>query len=197
MRLLIGGVGYRNLRDHSFGVVVVDALAELAWPEGASVEDISYNPIAVVQRLEDDPPSRRFERAVIIGAAQRGGRDPGTIAVYRWDNALPGPEHIHQAVTEAVTGVIALDNTLVVARHFGGLPPEVIVIEVEPGAHAFGDELTPEVAVAVDRACEIVEWLVHDPSFAARMPEAPLGGGGLRPKPLLAPTTTDVRARPR
>ena len=39
-------------------------------------------------------------------------------------------------MTEAVTGVIALDNTLVVTRHFGGLPDEVVVIEVEPGVQS-------------------------------------------------------------
>ena len=84
------------------------------------MEDISYNPIAVVQRLEDEPPERRFERAVVVGAVERGGPPPGTVTAYRWDGVLPGDEEIQRAVTEAVTGVIALDNTLVVTRHFGG-----------------------------------------------------------------------------
>ena len=89
-RVLIGGIGYRNLRDHSFGVVLVDALAALEWPPGVCVEDISYNPIAVVQRLQDEPIDGGFELAVIVGALQRPGRMPGTLSVYRWDNVLPG-----------------------------------------------------------------------------------------------------------
>ena len=90
-RVLIGGVGYRNLRDHSFGVVLVDGIDASGWPAGVSVEDISYNPIAVVQRLQDDPPDQRFDLAVIVGALQRPGRTPGTLSVYRWDNVMPSP----------------------------------------------------------------------------------------------------------
>ena len=88
------------------------------WPAGVRVEDISYNPIAVVQRLQDEPLRGRFELAIIVGALQRPGRSPGHVSVYRWDNVLPAPEEIHEAVTEAVTGIISLDNTLVVGAPF-------------------------------------------------------------------------------
>jgi len=179
VRVLIGGVGYRNLRDHSFGVLAVDALAARSWPSDVSVEDISYNPITVVQRLEDDPAERRFGLAVILGAVDRG-RQAGTLTVYRWDTVLPDATRVQAAVAEAVTGVIALDNTLIVARHFGALPPAVVV-EVEPRSHAFGPELSPEVARALERACQLVTDLALDPATAAHISEAPLGGApGLR-----------------
>lgn len=174
MRVLIGGVGYRNLRDHSFGVLAVEALAPRAWPAGVSVEDISYNPIAVVQRFEDDPPERRFGLAIIVGAMARG-RPVGTLTVYRWDHVLPDAGAIQSAVAEAVTGVIALDNTLIVTRHFGALPPAVVV-EVEPGVHAFGQELSAEVGQALRRASEVITALACDPSSAQALPQAPLGG---------------------
>ena len=175
VRVLIGGVGYRNLRDHSFGVVVTDALAERAWPGHVSVEDISYNPIALVQRLEDDTPDRRFSLAIVVAGVPRPGRAPGTVAAYRWDSSLPGPEGIQAAVAEAVTGVIALDNTLVIGRHFGALPPTVVVIEVEPAVHEFGDALSPEVASAFTRVCEAATELALNPASAIRVPAAPLG----------------------
>ena len=120
MRVLVAGVGYRNLRDHSIGVAVADRLTGHVWAGDVVVEDLSYNPIAVVQRLEDETPERRFTRAVLVGAVERGSRPAGTVTAYRWDGVLPADEEIHRAVTEAVTGVIALDNTLVVTRHFGG-----------------------------------------------------------------------------
>lgn len=173
-RVLIGGVGYRNLRDHSFGVVLVDALATREWPPDVCVEDISYNPIAVVQRLQDDSTDCRFHLAVIVGALRRPGRPPGTLSVYRWDNVLPSPEDIHEAVTEAVTGIISLDNTLVVARHFDALPPTVVVVELEPDAHEFGDSLTPAVAAALARARDIVTGLALEPATADRIPEGSL-----------------------
>lgn len=179
-RVLIGGVGYRNLRDHSFGVALVDGLDASGWPAGVSVEDISYNPIAVVQRLQDDLPGQRFDLAVIAGALQRPGRAPGTLSVYRWDNALPAPLGIHEAIAEAVTGIISLDNTLVVARHFDALPATVVVIELEPDAHEFGSELTPAVAKALSRARALVRQLAVEPSAAALIPEGAIPDSRIR-----------------
>lgn len=173
-RVLIGGVGYRNLRDHSFGVVLVDSLATREWPPDVCVEDISYNPIAVVQRLQADAEDCRFDLAVIVGAMQRPGRSPGTLSVYRWDNVLPSAEAIHEAITEAVTGIISLDNTLVVARHFDALPRTVVVVELEPDAHEFGDSLTPDVAAALSRAHDVVTLLALEPARAERIPEGSL-----------------------
>ena len=197
MRVLVGGIGYRNLRDHSFGVLVVDALAGRGWPAEVSVEDVSYGPIAVVQRLEDDPPDRRFDRAVIIAAVARPGRAPGTLSVYRWDRALPGADEIQTAVSEAVTGVIAVDNTLIVAEHFGVLPREVVVIEAQPADDEFGDELSDAVAAAFPRACEIATRAALEPSFAAELVERPLGGGAPRPIGTFRPQVSDVLPRVR
>jgi hydrogenase maturation protease len=177
VRVLVAGIGYRNLSDHSVGVAVVEALAGREWPCEVSVEDLSYGPIAVVQRLEDDPPERRFGRAVVVSAIPREGRAPGTVAAYRWDGVLPPPEGVQRAVCDAVTGVILLDNTLIVARHFGLLPDEVAVVEVEPVVHAFGESFSPPIAAAFGPLCERVARLAGDPSAAAALPLAPLGEG--------------------
>ena len=179
-RVLVGGVGYRNLRDHSFGVALVDSLAAREWPPDVAVEDLSYNPIAVVQRLQDEPADRPFDLAVLVGALQRPGRLPGTLSVYRWDNVLPGDEAIQGAITEAVTGIISLDNTLIVARHFDALPRAVVVVELEPDAHEFGDSLTPAAAVALTFARDTVARLVLEPEAAARIPEGGLATGRAR-----------------
>jgi len=175
VRVVVAGIGYRNLRDHSIGVDVADRLMSRAWTGDVVVEDLSYNPIAVGQRLEDEPPGRRFERAVVVGAVERG-RAPGTVTTYRWDGALPGDDEIQRAVTEAVTGVIALDNTLIVTRHFGALPDEVIVVEVEPAVHEFGETFSEAVAGVFDEVCELVAGLATDTGPAARVPRACLGG---------------------
>jgi hypothetical protein len=157
-------------------VAVVDQLGARAWADDVVVEDLSYNPIAVVQWLEEAPPERRFGRAIIVGGVERGGRRPGSLAVYRWDGALPGDDEIQRAVTEAVTGVIALDNTLIVARHFGGLPEDVVVVEVEPAIHEFGEAFSESVAGIFDSVCELVVTLATDVGAAKRLPCAPLGG---------------------
>lgn len=196
MRVLVGGIGYRNLRDHSFGVTVVDRLGERTWPPDVSVEDISYGPIAVVQRLDDDPAGGRFHRAVIISAVQRAGRRPGTLTVYRWDGALPSPDQIQTAVSEAITGVIAMDNTLIVGRHFGALPQEVIVIEVQPATDECGEALSEPLTAALPIACELATSAATDPSFAARVPIMALGGGAPRLVGSFTPQVSNVRPRP-
>ena len=194
-RILIGGVGYRNLRDHSFGVVLVDGLEPGGLPAGVSVEDISYNPIAVVQRLQDDRADNRFELAVIAGALQRPGRAPGTLSVYRWDNRMPPPLGIHEAITEAVTGIISLDNTLIVARHFDALPATVVVLELEPDAHEFGSELTPRVADALARARELATQLAFEPSRAAGIREGALPDSRVRHTGVVFGQVTDGSPR--
>ena len=184
MRILIGSVGYRNLSDHSFGIVVVDLLALRAWPPVVAVEDISYNPIAVVQRLQDEPAEKRFDVAIIVSAAERPGRSPGTLSVYKWDNVLPPAPEIQAAVAEAVTGVISLDNTLVVTRHFGVCAETVVIVEVEPRLHAFGDEMSAEVTLSVVQAFDVVARLALNPAEIAELPVLALGGGhALRRRP--------------
>lgn len=195
MRVLVGGIGYRNLADHSFGILVIDALAARPWPAGVSVEDLSYGPIAVVQRLEDVPGDLRFDRLVVVAAVERIGRSAGTLTVYRWDGALPATEEIQAAVAEAVTGVIFMDNTLVVAQHFGVLPPEIVVVECQPRLHEFGDGLSDAVAPAVPRACDTIAAAATDRGFAARLPILPLGGGAPRIPGSFWPQVTDVRSR--
>ena len=194
-RVLIGGVGYRNLRDHSCGVVLSDSLAVRPWPSHVTVEDISYNPIAVVQRLQDEPTDHGFELAIIVGALQRAGRTPGTLAVYRWDQQLPNSAAIQDAITEAVTGIIALDNTLVVTRYFGALPPTVVVVEIEPDAHESGDELTPAVASALERARAAVTELALVPASALSMPEGSLGAGRVHHTGVVFQQVSDGAAR--
>jgi hydrogenase maturation protease len=169
---LVGGIGYRFLRDHSASMVALDRLAAEDWPEGVVVEDVSYGPIALVPRLEEGG----FRRTILLGAVSRAGRRAGTVTAYRWDGILPGTDDIQVAVTEAVTGVISLDNALVITRHFRALPDETVVIEIEPETEAFGEELTPRVEEAVARACALVRALVLGERDAARLPRSAIGG---------------------
>jgi hydrogenase maturation protease len=180
MRVIVAGVGYRNLRDHSAGLHLIDEMASVAWPSHVSVEDLSYNPIAVVQRFEDDPPDRRFSHAIVVAAVARGmARPPGAVTAYRWDGVLPANDEIHQAVCDAVTGIIHVDNTLIVTRHFRALPDEVAVVEVEPLDDEFGDELSLAVAAGLRRARNLVESLIVNARQFDALPLSGLGGPGV------------------
>jgi hydrogenase maturation protease len=147
--VLVGGIGYRNLRDGSIGLHAIERLADRAQ-DGIEVEDVSYHPVGLSQNLQERPD---YDRIVLVGAVARG-REPGTVTAYRWDGRLPADDEVQARVSEAVTGVISLDNTLIVCGALGGLPGDVRVVEVEPGSQDWGEELSPQIE---ERLPEIVE----------------------------------------
>ena len=147
----MGGVGYRFLRDGSLGPWVADRLAPEAG-DGVEVEDVSYHPVGLTQNLQERPP---YDRVVLVGAVRRG-RDAGTVESYRWSGELPAPEQVQERVAEAVTGVISLDNLLIVCGALGGLPEDVRVVEVEPADEGWGDGFSPELEAVLPRVIEAV-----------------------------------------
>ena len=169
-RVIVSGVGYPDLADYSIGIVVIEHLATWTPPGNVVVEDLSYNPIAVVQRFQDESEDARFTRAVFVSAVTRPSRPAGTVKCYRWDGALPGDEDIQRAVTDGVTGIIALSNTLVIARHFGVLPEEVVIVEVEPHSNEFGAALSREVSAVFDGVCDLLKTYATDDDAVARLP---------------------------
>jgi hydrogenase maturation protease len=159
-RVLIAGVGHPYLRDMSVGPVLVPRLRELPWPEHVEIEDVSYNPIAVVQWLEDRPGY--FTRAILISAARRE-REPGSVHVYRWDGALPDPENIQVRVTEAVTGIISLDNLVVIGGYFRVWPSELVVVEVEARDEEWGSDFSEPVEAAMPALIKTIRTLATGP----------------------------------
>jgi hydrogenase maturation protease len=151
VRVLVGGVGYRNLRDASVGPHLADILAGRA-ANGIEVEDVSYHPVGLSQNLQERP---LYDRVVLVGAVGRG-REPGTVECYRWDGRLPSEGEIQARVSEAVTGVISLENTLVVCGALGGLPDDVRVVEVEPADEGWGEGLSPEIESRLEEIEEAV-----------------------------------------
>lgn len=152
-RILIAGVGYSQLRDNSLGPVLIDKLKNLDWPEGVQVEDLSYGPIGVMHRLDEQPP---YDRIIFVAAVSRG-RKPGSLCCYAWNHEVPDLDEIQARVGEAVTGVISLDNLLVITTYFKKLPADVLVIEVEPVDEGWGDGLTGEVEAAIPAIVEKIQ----------------------------------------
>lgn len=151
-RVLVAGVGYRNLRDMSLGPLLVDRLQKSEWPDGIEVEDLSYGPIAIMHALDERAP---YDRMVFVAGAKRGGQ-PGRIRRFPWRHELPDDEEIHQRVTEAATGVIDLENLLIVATYFRKLPQDVVVFEVEAADDSFGESMTPIVENAIPQLIELL-----------------------------------------
>ncbi|MFN2517013.1 MAG: hydrogenase maturation protease [Pyrinomonadaceae bacterium] len=151
--VLVSGIGYSNLGDMSFGRVVLSTLAEMDWPDYVHVEDLNYGPIMIYQSLEASPI--KYDKVVLVSAAKRE-RKPGTLEVYRWNGKLPENSEIQARIEEAITGVIDLDNLLIVCKHFGVLPDDVTIVEVEPQSEEWGLEFSPVVAARVGEAVQAV-----------------------------------------
>lgn len=149
-RVLVGGVGYGNLRDLSAGPLLVQRLGPLG--DGVDVEDISYSPIDVLFVLQRREP---YAKVVLVSAQSRGD-PPGTVRRRRWTAPPIALEDLQARIAEAVMGVINLENHLYVLTHFGALPEEVVVIEIEPQDQGWGEGTTEAVAAALERAAELV-----------------------------------------
>ena len=157
MRVLVGGVGYRFLRDESVGPWAIEQLHERAR-EDVEVEDLGYHPVGFIHNLQEREP---YDRIVLISAVRRG-RPAGTVDVYRWDGELPDPDAIQERVAEAVTGTISLDGLLIVTEALGPMPDDVRVVEIEPGPEGWGEEFSPDVAARLDEVLETV-WTLTQP----------------------------------
>lgn len=158
-RVLLAGVGYRNLRDLSLGPLLIDRLQKDEWPDDVDVEDLSYGPIAIMHALDERPP---YERMVFVSGARRG-TEPGEISTYRWSHELPHQDEIQQRVAEAAAGVVDLENLLVVATYFGKLPADVRVFEVEVADDSFGESLTPAIEAVLPRLIGELRATVEGP----------------------------------
>lgn len=153
MNVLISGIGYSNMSDLSFGRVLYGEMAQMHWPDHVHVEDLNFGPVMIYQWLEESPV--KYDKVVLVSAANRG-REPGTLEVYAWDGKLPDAAGIQGCVEEAITGVISLENLLIVCKHFGVLPEDVTIVEIEPQKEDFGLEFSPVVAARVGEAIDLV-----------------------------------------
>lgn len=145
-RVLVAGVGYRNLRDLSLGPLVIERFGASA--PGVDLEDLSYGPIDVLFLLQRRPA---YAAAVFVAAVHRG-RTPGTVARTTWRPQPMTTEALQERVAEAVTGVISIDNLLAICAHFKALPDDVVLIEIEPADEEWGEELSLAGRRALDAA---------------------------------------------
>ncbi len=161
--ILIAGVGYQFLGDLSFGPKLVERLQGMDWPDWVRVEDFGYGPLAILDWFEESP-GKSFERAILAGAVERG-RKPGLLTTYSWIADTPDPDLVQERVLEAGAGVISLENLLIVAGHFGALPADTSVVELEPLEKGWNTELS---ALGEERLEQAVEWIHHEVHAGAR-----------------------------
>lgn len=150
--VLVGGVGLPWLRDLDFGTQFILRVESESWPDDVILEDLSYAAHRVLHRLQEIVP----RKVVLVGAMPRDIDPPGTIRCYTLDLTPPPPEEVHERLAEAVGGIIDLDHTLAVVRHWHALPLDTTVIEVEPGDRSFGLGFSEPVEAALEEVLRLV-----------------------------------------
>ena len=173
-RVLVGGVGYRWMRDGSIGLVASDELMRQEWPAHVEVADLGFGAIYVTQDLAHAEPP--YDRLVLLAGVARG-RTPGRVYCSRWAGAAPDAEELQELIREAGAGIVEVDHLLAIASYFGALPDDVVLIEVEPVAVEGGEELSAEGAALLPRLLELARAEALAPSdrdgALAGRPEAP------------------------
>ena len=144
--VLVGTIGYHNLRNHSLGPILQSRIEALDWDAGVEVDEMNWGPIAIVQKFEAMPEPK--DRVVLLAATGRD-RPVGTVTHYHWQGGIPSLASVQERVAEAVTGVTSLDNLLVIGEYFKIWPPQTVVIDVEPGAEESGETLTVEMEACI------------------------------------------------
>ena len=154
-KILIGIVGYSPiLNSYPLGPVLMENLKGRNWDNLiVDVQNMTWSPIHVTQRLQESRVE--FDRAVLIGC-KTYSKEPGTIECYKWK--------IQERIYEGVTGVVSLDNTLVIGDHFKIWPDEVFTVEVDIPAHIFGDIVIAENQ-GITSKIDLANLLKFDPEI--------------------------------
>ncbi|HVL05267.1 MAG TPA: SpoIIE family protein phosphatase [Acidimicrobiales bacterium] len=142
----VGSFGKPGMRDLDFGRQVVDCLQQLDWPEGVVVEELPCSPALILNRLQELRPSK----VVLLGAVVRD-EVAGAVRRYAFHHAL----------------VPDVDHTLSVARQWGGLPADTVIIEVEPADTGYGPGFSEELVGSFDPILDMVREELAGVDFGA------------------------------
>ena len=140
----LGIVGYYQfIKGYPLGPELMDRLEKLAWPDhDVEIREMNWGPVAIVQDFQAN--STEYDRIVLISAVQRG-KPKGTVTCRHWVGGELDVLAIQDRIFEAVTGIISVENLLVIGEHFEIWPKELIVVEVELPEESVGDLVLREL----------------------------------------------------
>lgn len=129
MSTVVGVVGYfQFLRGYPLGPELMTRLRAASWADGLDIREMNWGPIAIVQDFQAQLV--KPDRVVLIGAVDRS-LPPGTVTCHRWVGGTLDPLAVQRRVFEGVTGIISLDNLVVIGAHFGVWPDDLLTVEMQ------------------------------------------------------------------
>jgi hypothetical protein len=146
MRVVVGIVGYYGfVRGYPLGPELMERLRALPWPAGTEIREMNWGPVAIVQDFQ--AAADKADRVVLVGALDRG-LDHGTVTCRRWVGGALDTSQVQQRMFEAVTGIISLDNLLVVGEQFQVWPAgQTYTVELQWPESGLGDLVLGEIEV--------------------------------------------------
>jgi hypothetical protein len=145
VRTIIGIVGYYGfVRGYPLGPELMERLHTLPWPGDVEIREMNWGPVAIVQDFQAQ--AEQPERVVLVGALDRGLAE-GTVSCRRWSGGALDLGGVQRRMFEAVTGIISLDNLLVIGAHFAVWPDETFTVELQWPESGLGDLVLGEIDV--------------------------------------------------
>lgn len=158
--IFIGTVGYHNLGNHSIGPALLPQLQKMNWDPGVELDELNWGPIAVVQKFQSLLVP--YDRVILLSAIERPGRQIGDITVFQWQGKLPDDELIQRCIGDAVTGVISVENLLIIGEYFKIWNKETFLVDVEPGTELTGEDFTVGMEQALPDLILTLQHLAGD-----------------------------------
>lgn len=146
-RIIVGTIGYYPfVQGYPLGPAFMERLQAPPWPkDDVAIKEMNWGPVAIVQEMQ--AAASGPERVVLVSSVDRG-QEIGSVHCRRWLGGHVDLEEVQARMFEAVTGVVHIDNLLVIGEHFRIWPEEVITVEVRlPYAHV-GDYILEELVSA-------------------------------------------------
>ena len=109
------------------------ALADAAH---VTVENFTWSPVHIVQRFENDEMPKP-DRMVLIGLSATT-TNPGNVTACQWHGGKATELAVQERVYEAVTGIVDLENTLMIGEYFKAWPTECFTVEADMQPNTFG-----------------------------------------------------------
>ena len=140
-RIGVIGLGNVLMGDDAFGPWVVQTmLAEFAFPEDVSVEDLGTPGLDLIPYVAD------LEALVLVDTV-RSSSPPGTIRLYRRDELLKHAPHARLSPHDP-----GVKEALLTAEFAGNGPREVLLVGAVPETTAMSVRLSPALRRAVPLA---------------------------------------------
>ena len=160
-KILIGIVGYSPVLDsYPLGPNLMNNLKERDWANiNVDVQNMTWSPIHITQRLQEN--KLEFDRVVLVGS-KTISTNPGRVESYKWKSKKVEEIKIQERIFEGVTGVVSLENTLVIGDYFKIWPKEVFTGEVDLPGEVFGDIVIAENQ-GKSKNTDLIEILKFDP----------------------------------